>query len=208
MSSETSRRSVIIGAAAIPALAVPAVAKAATAEPDPIFAAIDRHRLASDAFDQASAQLTKAKDEAAAAGERRPFPLIVWRDYMIGGSEIENRRQSLWRDSALQPEQIEEEYQMKKAEEADRVEAGTMWDERHGITPLRERVERLERRRRAAALRLARTQATTVAGAAAAVAYAHAELEIAETDGPHTDAWALPMLRTAVKALQLLAVQS
>jgi hypothetical protein len=205
MSSETSRRSVIIGAAAIPALAVPAVASAAIAETDPIYAMIDKHRLAIEAYNQAYAQLDEAEG---AVAERRPFPLIVWRDYMIGGSEIENRRQSLWRDSALQPEQIEEEYQMKKAEEADRVEAGTMWDERHGITPLRERVERLERRRRAAALRLARTQATTVAGAAAAVAYAHAELEIAETDGPHTDAWALPMLRTAVKALQLLAVQS
>ena len=77
---------------------------------------------------------------------------------------------------------------MKKAELTDRLEAGAMWDERHGITPLREHAERLERRRRAAALQLARTKATTVAGAAAAVAYAHAELEIAETAGPHADA--------------------
>jgi hypothetical protein len=42
MSSKTSRRSVFIGAAAIPALALPAVASAAPAKPDPIFAAIDR----------------------------------------------------------------------------------------------------------------------------------------------------------------------
>jgi hypothetical protein len=204
MSSETSRRSVIIGAAAIPALAVPPVASAAIAETDPIYAMIDKHRLAIEAYNQAYAQLDEAEG---AVAERRPSPLIVWRDYMIGGSEIEHRRTSLL-GSRFQSKQIEEEYQMKKAEEADRLEAGAMWDETHGIAPLRERVEQLARKRRATALRLARTKPTTLAGAAAAVAYAHAELEIAETDGPHTDAWALPMLRTAVKALQLLAVQS
>jgi hypothetical protein len=127
---------------------------------------------------------------------------------MISGSEIETRRQSLLREADLPPKLIEKEYQAKKAEEADRLDAGAMWDERHGITPLRERVKQLERNRRVAALRLARTKATTLSGVAAAVAYAHAELEIAETDGAHCDPWALPMIKTAVKALQLLAVQS
>ena len=40
--SNLSRRSLVTRAAALPALAVPAVAIAASAEPDPIFAAIDR----------------------------------------------------------------------------------------------------------------------------------------------------------------------
>jgi hypothetical protein len=42
--SELSRRSIVASAAALPALAVPAVAVAAAAEPDPIFAAIERWR--------------------------------------------------------------------------------------------------------------------------------------------------------------------
>jgi hypothetical protein len=42
--SNLSRRSLVASAAALPALAVPAVAIAATAEPDPIFAAIEKFR--------------------------------------------------------------------------------------------------------------------------------------------------------------------
>jgi hypothetical protein len=56
MSSETSRqsrRSVVIGAATIPALALPAVAIAATAEPDLIYAAIETHRKAYEAWIEA-----------------------------------------------------------------------------------------------------------------------------------------------------------
>jgi len=44
MTTTTSRRAVLAGAATMPALAVPAIATAA--EPDPIFAAIERHRSA------------------------------------------------------------------------------------------------------------------------------------------------------------------
>jgi hypothetical protein len=40
--SALSRRSLVAGAAALPALAVPAITVAAIAEPDPIFAAIER----------------------------------------------------------------------------------------------------------------------------------------------------------------------
>jgi hypothetical protein len=40
--SNLSRRSIVASAAALQALAVPAVALAVTAEPDPVFAAIER----------------------------------------------------------------------------------------------------------------------------------------------------------------------
>src|ERR1700755_1309198 len=43
-STMLSRRSLVTSAAALPALAVPAVAVAAVAEPDPIFAAIEKYR--------------------------------------------------------------------------------------------------------------------------------------------------------------------
>jgi hypothetical protein len=42
--SNLSRRSLVSSAAALPALAVPAVAIAVTAEPDPIFAAIEEYK--------------------------------------------------------------------------------------------------------------------------------------------------------------------
>jgi hypothetical protein len=44
-----SRRAALAGAAALPALAMPAIALT-TAGPDPIFAAIERHRIAHAAF--------------------------------------------------------------------------------------------------------------------------------------------------------------
>lgn len=41
-----SRRSVLRGLATLPLISVPAMATAASAEPDPIFAAIEKHRVA------------------------------------------------------------------------------------------------------------------------------------------------------------------
>jgi hypothetical protein len=41
-----SRRAILAGAASVPALALPAVGKSASAEPDPILAAIEAHRRA------------------------------------------------------------------------------------------------------------------------------------------------------------------
>ena len=49
MSTDLSRRAIVAGAASVPALAVPAIALAST-EPDPIFAAIERHRAAATAW--------------------------------------------------------------------------------------------------------------------------------------------------------------
>lgn len=46
MSSTTTRRAILAGAAAVPALAVPAIA----AEPDPIFAALEAHKAAWHAY--------------------------------------------------------------------------------------------------------------------------------------------------------------
>jgi hypothetical protein len=42
----STRRAILIGAAAVPALSLPVIA----AEPDPVFAAIERHRIAETAF--------------------------------------------------------------------------------------------------------------------------------------------------------------
>ena len=59
--STTSRRAVLAGAASLPALAVSAVAGSLT--PDPIFAAIEAHRLADDAYGEAACAHDVAKGE-------------------------------------------------------------------------------------------------------------------------------------------------
>jgi hypothetical protein len=67
MTTTTSRRSVIVGTAALPALAMPAIASSAS---DPIFAAIERHRQIEAAYvaacnepigDEATEQATEAR---------------------------------------------------------------------------------------------------------------------------------------------------
>jgi len=62
MSPQTSRRSLVIGAAALPTLTIPAFATAdVAAEPDPTFALIEAHRAAFAVF----AEAIKRADEAA-----------------------------------------------------------------------------------------------------------------------------------------------
>jgi hypothetical protein len=62
MTNTTSRRSVIVGAAALPALAMPAIASSAS---DPIFAAIERHRQIEAAYVAACNEpIVEAKEQA------------------------------------------------------------------------------------------------------------------------------------------------
>jgi hypothetical protein len=67
--SKFSRRSLVASAASLPALALPAVAVAASAEPDPIFAAIEKYQhakevcLAMDIYDDVEPTPTP-EDEA------------------------------------------------------------------------------------------------------------------------------------------------
>ena len=63
MSSNTSRRSLIVSAAALPAPAVPALATAAKgAEPDPIFAAIEVHKKAACVIPRLGSERPGARD--------------------------------------------------------------------------------------------------------------------------------------------------
>lgn len=71
---KTSRRAILVGAASLPALAIPALAT--QAEPDPIFAMIERHREAERAFNDAihrHAKLQKIHDDV----WRSEFPGIA-----------------------------------------------------------------------------------------------------------------------------------
>jgi hypothetical protein len=63
-----SRRAILAGAASVPVLALPAVAKSASADPDPIFAAIEAHRRAwvdLDPCSELDEMASKGNEEAA-----------------------------------------------------------------------------------------------------------------------------------------------
>jgi len=168
-------------------------------ENDPIFAALDTHRKTNDAQFEVFKQLDEAEGMIK---EGCPIPLVSWRNYTIGGSEIDTRRETLLSEPGADRRKIEKEYRQKKAEEADLIRAKTQWYERHGLAALRARHYQLIEEHFAARARLAKTKPTTVAGCAALVAYVCADLEL--NLSPQEE-WPLAPLKTAAAALHSIA---
>ena len=82
-----NRRAILAGAASLPAISI------LTAEPDPIFAAIEDHRqLMAKSYDA----YNRLGEEGDDIEERRPCPLVNWRGWLIGGKEIDT-----WREAFL-----------------------------------------------------------------------------------------------------------
>jgi hypothetical protein len=197
---EMTRRTALTATTATIAAAIPAIAVAAPDSTDPIFAAINEHkRLEHEAY-RASQALEDAEEDAYEQHENRPIALITWRNYHIGGTEIETRRQALLREAAADPEQIEREYLDAKARYQAKLDAETEWDKRSGTAPLRRKRDEADAEWEAAGEKLSTVKATTTAGAAALIEYAAADLE----DGER--AWHFPALRAAAKALAEMPV--
>jgi hypothetical protein len=197
----TTRRAVLVGAAALPVLAVPAIA--AATERDPIFAAIEHHLKSAAAWTEINSTLDIAECEAAKKHGLRPYELITWRDYLIGGSEIDQRRDALLCQPGTDRKQIEREYLDAKERERALIKAGIEWDNLTGIAPLREQAERATDADDTAAMTMARTSPRTPAGAGALIAYI---LKDAINGGPE---WHEIALATTAAALQsMMAVQS
>ena len=57
------------------------------------------------------------------------------------GTEIEQRRAALLLEPGANPQKIEREYRNAKAKELANIKAGTEWDERIGISALREKTD-------------------------------------------------------------------
>lgn len=142
MSDQTTRRSLIAGAAALPALAIPAVA----ATRDPAVDAVQHLKLTAEATYRLVRGLDEAEGDACEQHGHRPIPLVQWRNYDISGSEIDQRRTALLADGG-DTRQIEAEYQDAKAREKELIKAGEEWDAEVRITSLRERTEAAERSR-------------------------------------------------------------
>jgi hypothetical protein len=189
----------IVGAASL-------TSQSALTDPaDPIFAMIAMHKkLRADRVGLDN-QLQEAEFNAAKEHGNRPIELIYWRNYLIGASEIDSRRESLLEAGEVEPATVEQEYVDANARYQAKIAAGLAWDEWTGLATLRKDVDRRLAAEWRYAKRLARAKPATPAGAAALIQY------ILDDDlEPDEKYWHMTALRSAVAALNSMgaAVQS
>jgi hypothetical protein len=199
--SKISRRGALCALAAAGSVAL--TTPAASTGPDPIFARIATHQKLTADWQGLYDQLQEAEHAAAQEHGKRPIELIHWRNYHIGESEIDTRRESLLEAGEVDRPTVEQEYLDANARYQAKVAAGIAWDKNTGIEASRKDVDRRSAAERRYAKRLARTMPTTPAGVAALIQYVL-------DDDLTTDAsyWHMTALRTAVAALNSMAVQS
>jgi hypothetical protein len=159
MTTTTSRRAVLAGIATAPALAAPALP---LSEPDPIFAILKEHPPLLAEHWEAARRLDEAEGDTA---ERRPCPLVAWRNYShIGGSEIERARDEFLALPGVDPKQIEREYREAKAREVAKEQDLEDWYVRNGLAELKAKSEKSWEAQKTALLALLTTRPTTIAG--------------------------------------------
>jgi len=123
---------------------------------------IETHRPFRRTWQQRYDQLDEAESDAAEVHGRRPIALIHWRNYHIGGSEIDDRRESLLQEAGIPAATIEQEYLDAKARYQAQMAAGLTWDERAGLAGKRKEVDRAMTAWRRFARRLAKAKPTTL----------------------------------------------
>jgi hypothetical protein len=210
--STLSRRSMITAVATLgAAAAVPAssalsspmsaeqVAEIATTEPaavDPIIIAISEHKRRYREWGALCDVLDRAEG-AARKVEPMPIPLVHWRNFFIGGSEIELRRDTLLKNRRLNPKKIEAEYKQKKAEERAKFRARRAWYNRHGLANLKAECDRANEEEKNALLALGTVRPTTAVGAGQLIAYVRHDLR----NGDEALPWHRGALANAARAL-------
>ncbi|MBG0801665.1 hypothetical protein IYW40_09225 [Methylocystis sp. H4A] len=146
---------------------------------------------------RASNKLEDASEKGAERlGRRRPVELIVWRDYHIGGSEIDRMRERLLAEPDADAATIEAEYADAKKRYRATARAARQWDEKAGIGALARQVDEAWELLREARACLARAEPTTPQGAAALVSYLYREIE------GHVDEWQRRALKTLSATLK------
>jgi hypothetical protein len=172
---DTTRRAIVAGLAAIP-MTGPSLAGTSD-DSDPILIALKEIKRLERAYNQTATKLEHAEVEAAKRiGHKRPTELITWRNYFIGGPEIEWRRAALLDAHRADPAKIEAEYVDAKKRERAAIRAGRQWDKKAGIAELRLLVGDLCKRWRDSVDRLATIEPTTTKGAARLVNFLHRDL--------------------------------
>ncbi|WP_353644245.1 hypothetical protein [Mesorhizobium sp. WSM2239] len=162
---------------------------------DPVFAAIREAKR----LDRRWIALCREEDDAEMEARKefgsRPAALIHWRNYYIGGSEIDQRRESLL-DLGFDQEQVEREYLDAKARYRSQIAAGGDWDQRAGLVSLKAKVNNAHKASKAAHDRMSLTVPATVAGAVALINYA-----VKDIKDDTVAAWPWRAIGTATKAL-------
>jgi hypothetical protein len=129
--------------------------------------AVERYRKASKQFDRCSMKLSKAREEAEEKHGHQPLALIRWRNYQIGGSEIERVRKEFLRFKRDDPAVIENEYRDAKRRYRAIVKAATDWEKRVGVEDLCESMEQARIEFFAAGRALGNVRLNSVADASA-----------------------------------------
>jgi hypothetical protein len=148
-------------------------------KPDPILAAIQRHCDLQEALDRTYAALDAAQGKAAKKLGNRPVGLVTWRNYIIGGSELEDRRAAL-RKEGFDPKVVENEYRDAKKRERAIQRAKRDWDRRAGLVEQRQKMESIGASLDEARQTLAKVKPTTPAGAGKLIAHIRNDLDDSE----------------------------
>ena len=103
--------------------------------------AVKRYRKASKMFDRCSLKLTDAIEAAEQKHGHQPLPAIRWRNYYIGGGEIDRTR-GFFLAAGEDRATIEGEYRDAKKRYRAAVKAAKDWEKRVGVEGLSELLER------------------------------------------------------------------
>jgi hypothetical protein len=107
---------------------------------DPVCAVIEAHKMATRAWCDLDSQIDNLQHDARERHGHRPLKLIRWRNYHIGGIELEYRRDSFI-EQGLDPEMIEAEYRDAVERYERQCEKASAWDRRVGLADLRAQEE-------------------------------------------------------------------
>lgn len=132
----------------------------------PAIEAVERYRKASKQFNRCSSRLSDARDAAVAEHGRETYPMIHWRNYWIGGSEIARTRDSFL-GGGEDPATIEEEYRDAKKRYRAQVKASKEWEKQVGIDGLVKSVEQARAKLQDAEKALGNVQLRSIVDASA-----------------------------------------
>jgi hypothetical protein len=152
-------------------LQLPTEAAGSKPDADPIFAAIRKRTQLFAEWQRLYDEMDDARIGAKAQHGRKPGTLIRWRNYTIGGREIDRRRESLLLEQTIDPRVIEQEYVDAKAQERAAYAAEKQWYRKSGLAAKRKQLDSAIKAETAYAKVLAKTAPITAAGAGAFLQY-------------------------------------
>jgi hypothetical protein len=158
--------------------------------------ALDRYRKADKLFDRLYEQLEKANAAAIEEHGWRPDQLIHWRNYHIGGSEIERVRKEFLEREIDDVSVIEREYRDAKKRYRATVRAGKDWDKRVGVELKVKALHEARAELRAANKVFATVKLQSVADASALFDFIYANIRDFEPER-----WEMAALRNAITFL-------